>query len=41
MLVFIFWYVALYRGFFGYLVTNKVFECVQVTEVNIKNLQFE
>lgn len=28
LLVGLFWYCALYRGFFGYLVTNKVFECV-------------
>lgn len=38
-LVWVFWYVMLYRGFFGYLVTKKVFECVEVTDINTKNLQ--
>ena len=38
-LVFLFWYIVLYHGFFGYLVTSKVFECVEVSDVNTKNLK--
>lgn len=41
-LVWVFWYYVLYRGFFGFLVSNRVFDCVERTDVNLKNLrQFE
>lgn len=40
LLVFLFWYFALYHGFFGFLVTKKVFECVEVIDINTKNLQY-
>ncbi len=41
-LVWVFWYIVLYRGFFGYLVTSHVFDCKEITDVNLKNLkQFE
>ena len=39
LLVLIFWYGVLYKGFFGFLIQNKVFQCVEVMDINTKNLQ--
>ena len=39
VLVFLFWYCALYRGLLGYLVQSKVFDCVEVTNINNKSLR--
>ena len=39
LLVFIFWYGLLYKGFFGFLIQNKVFQCVEVMDINTKNLE--
>lgn len=34
----IFWYILLYRGFFGYLVKKRVFESIEVCDINMRNL---
>lgn len=39
LLVLIFWYYVLYRGFLGYLVQANVFDNVEVTNINTRNLR--
>ena len=38
VLVFLFWYCALYRVLLGYLVQIKFFDCVEVTNINNTSL---
>jgi hypothetical protein len=39
LLVFVFWYYVLYRGLLGYLAQNKVFDSIEVTNINSRNLR--
>ena len=39
--VFVFWYVILYKGLLNYLVTMRVFDCTEVTELNVNNISRE
>ena len=38
---FIFWYIVLYLGLMNYLVTMRVFDCSEVTELNVNNISME
>ena len=39
LLVLVFWYYVLYRGILGYLAQNKVFDSIEVTNINSKSLR--
>ena len=36
---FVFWYYLLYKGFFNFLVQRRVFEVVEQTDLNMKNMR--
>ena len=38
---FVFWYVLLYRGLLCFLVTNRVFESVEIHDLNVKRIRVE
>lgn len=38
---FLFWYLVLYKGLLNYLVTERVFDCTEVTELNVNNISEE
>ena len=38
---FLFWYILLNKGLLNYLVTERVFDCTEVTELNVKNISEE
>ena len=38
---FLFWYIVLYLGLLNYLVTMRVFDCSEVTELNVNNISDE
>ena len=38
---FLFWYLVLNKGLLNYLVTERVFDCTEVTELNVKNISEE
>lgn len=39
--VFLFWYLILNKGLLNYLVTMRVFDCTEVTELNVNNISRE
>lgn len=38
---FLFWYLVLNKGLLNYLVTERVFDCTEVTELNVNNISEE
>ena len=38
---FLFWYIVLDKGLLNYLVTERVFDCTEVTELNMNNISEE
>ena len=36
---FIFWFLVLYKGLLNYIVTSRVFECEEVTDLNTDNIK--
>lgn len=37
----LFWYLILYKGLLNYLVIMRVFDCTEVTELNVNNISKE
>ena len=36
---FVFWFVLIYKGLLNYLVTSRVFECEEITNLNTENIE--